>query len=264
MPSGSWTRKVERKRLHYILIDHENVQPADLAGLGAQDACVWVFTGTQQKVAISLIEAVQALGERGRFVRISGAGKNALDFHIAYYLGHFVARDPQAKFLIVAADGGYDPLIAHLNAQGVEAKRIPLPSKTKAPSSAEKAPVAKQPSKPATTKQAAKKAASNKPKAVSITVDPAPKPKPLLKPSDQRAANGKAGCIDAKADGDKVLMRLADMTKNLPSTEASLRRMMGTWLSKDAKRLDAVIAELKKRNAISAAANKLTYRLPKS
>ena len=73
--------------MHYILIDYENVQPADLVGLETEQAFVLVFMGAQQKVGSSLIEAVQALGERGRFIRIAGNGPNALDFHIAYYLG---------------------------------------------------------------------------------------------------------------------------------------------------------------------------------
>ena len=40
--------------------------------------------------------------------------------------------------------------------------------------------------------------------------------------------------------------------------------MMGTWLSKDAKRLDAAIAELKRRSSISLTGTKVAYKLAKA
>ncbi|MBL8258096.1 MAG: hypothetical protein JNJ62_15970 [Pseudoxanthomonas mexicana] len=231
--------------MHYVLIDHENVQPADLAGLNAENACVLVFTGAQQKVAISLVEAVQTLGERGRFVRISGNGKNALDFHIAYYLGKLSERDPQASYLLVTADSGYDPLIAHLNAQGITTKRVAPPRQTV---KAENSLVAKP--------KAAKKAAAKK--SLVITVEPGKAP-----PAKQAAARVAPGA--AASDADKVLRMLAGMPNNLPRNEASLRRMIATWLSsKESSRLDAVIAEMKRRKSISASVGKLAYKLPKT
>lgn len=257
--------------LHHILIDHENVQPADLAGLDAHDACVWVFTGAQQKVAISLIEAVQALGERGRFIRISGNGRNALDFHIAYYLGSFAARDPRASFLIVSADTGYDPLIAHLKVQGISANRIPLPQKVVQPESAsipKPAPPkdALQPapkSTNATTQKKAKKLVfivdPPRSNAIPAASNPASPPKVI----SQSAANGKKPTQATQADADTVIRRLTDMPKNLPRSEASLRRMIGTWLSKDAKRLDAVLVALRQRGIIVPTGAKLGYHLPK-
>ena len=212
--------------MQYVLIDHENVQPADLAGLNADKVCVLVFTGAHQKVAISLIEAVQTLGERGRFIRISGSGKNALDFHIAYYLGKLSERDPQASYVLVTADSGYDPLIAHLNAQGIATKRI------------------------AALKQTAKTGNS-----------PVAEPTPAKKV----AATVGPSAVEATSDADKVIRMLAGMPNNLPRNEASLRRMVGTWLSsKDTNRLDAVVAELKRRTAILMSGNKLAYKLPKA
>lgn len=233
--------------MHYILIDHENVQPADSVGMDAEQACVLVFTGAQQKVAISLIEAVQVLGERGKFVRISGNGKNALDFHIAYYLGKFSERDPQASFLLVTADSGYDPLVSHLNAKGIAAKRITPP---KPMVKAEKPPVSKLP--------AVKKAAAKK--TLTVTVEPA-------KSQPNKHVTGKVlpATGTAANDSDKVLKMLVGMPKNLPGSEASLRRMVGTWLSsKDGSRLDAVIAELKRRTIVLVSGSKLAYQLPKA
>lgn len=221
--------------------------------MDAEQACVLVFTGAQQKVAISLIEAVQALGERGKFIRISGNGKNALDFHIAYYLGKFSERDPQASFLLISADGGYDPLVSHLNAKGISAKRITPPK----PVAVTKQPLVGEP--PTVKKVAAKKSSK-----ITITVEPA---KPL--PTTQRLKKTTRKMLPstgiAATDADKVLKMLLGMPKNLPGTEASLRRMVGTWLSsKEGGRLDAVITELRRRAIVLASSNKLTYQLPKA
>lgn len=262
MRRSSWTKATDGACLHHILIDHENVQPADLAGLDAHDACVWVFTGAQQKVAISLIEAVQALGERGRFVRISGNGRNALDFHIAYYLGGFAARDPSASFLIVSADAGYDPLITHLNAQGIVACRLPLPQVAAQPTAA----IAQSTAKPNDGSAAKKR------KKLSFIVDPPPSKAPpatgnAAAPSPRPAqskVNGKKPTQASQSDADTVIRRLQDMPQNLPRSEASLRRMVGTWLSKDAKRLDAVLAVLRQRSIIVTNGTRLGYQLPKA
>ncbi len=264
MRRNSWTKATSGARLHYILIDYENVQPADLAGLDAESAQVFVFTGAQQKIGIALVEAVQALGERGRFVRITGNGPNALDFHIAYYLGQWMVHDPQGTYLIVSRDTGFDPLIAHLGTGGAQVKRISVdpPTKKVATKASKKAqpPVAKKtPAQPA-AKVASKQPSAKKAKAVKIIVDP-----PLASKSAGAVSLPKptAPSKPATTDADKVLKRLIDMPNNLPGTEASLRRMMGTWLSKDAKRLDATIAELKRRAVITLTGTKVAYQLPK-
>ncbi|MCA1602491.1 MAG: hypothetical protein LC776_12880 [Acidobacteria bacterium] len=43
-----------------------------------------------------------------------GNGTNALDFHIAYYVGRLAAGYPDAYFHIISKDTGFDPLIKHL------------------------------------------------------------------------------------------------------------------------------------------------------
>ena len=47
------------------------------------------------------------------------SGANALDFHIAFYIGQIVAREPEAYFHIVSKDTGFDPLIQHLKTKKV-------------------------------------------------------------------------------------------------------------------------------------------------
>jgi hypothetical protein len=56
-------------------------------------------------------------------VRLTSAGKNALDFTLAYYVGRAVAADPTGVFHIVSKDTGYDPLIKHLWSRHISAER---------------------------------------------------------------------------------------------------------------------------------------------
>ena len=106
---------------NYVLIDYENVQPKSLAGLRGEHAFkVYLFVGANQaKVTFEVAEAMQALGEHARYIKISGNGPNALDFHIAYYIGQLAAQDPNAFFHIISKDSGFDPLIKHLKTQKV-------------------------------------------------------------------------------------------------------------------------------------------------
>lgn len=108
----------------YVLVDFENVQPRNLALLAKHPFRVFVFVGAQQaKVPFDLADAMQALGENASYVKITGTGKNALDFHIAYYLGELVAKTPKATIYVVSKDKGFDPLIKHLKSRGAVVSR---------------------------------------------------------------------------------------------------------------------------------------------
>ena len=114
----------ERMKTNYVLIDFENVQPVLTAALASEVFKIIVFVGaTQVRVPYNLIEAVQAWGDRIRFIKISGNGRNALDFHIAYYLGELAAAEPEAYFHAIAVDKGMDLLIQHLQDKGIKAAR---------------------------------------------------------------------------------------------------------------------------------------------
>ena len=111
-------------RTQYVLIDYENVQPGSLAGLDAEHFRVLVFVGaSQNKLAFDTAAAVQKLGARAEYVKIAGNGSNALDFHIAFHIGHLSNQDPTAFFHIISKDTGFDPLIQHLKERKVFASR---------------------------------------------------------------------------------------------------------------------------------------------
>jgi PIN domain len=107
-----------------VLIDYENVQVKSLALLRGEQFRVRVFLGkTNTKIHTELAIALQRLGERAEYITLESSGSNALDFHIAYYLGVLVTADPTAHFHIISKDKGFDPLIQHLKSRAVHAAR---------------------------------------------------------------------------------------------------------------------------------------------
>lgn len=109
---------------NYVLIDFENVQPRNLEILASHPFKVLVFVGASQaKIPFELAAAMQQLGDDAQYVKIGGNGKNALDFHLAFYVGELAAKDPEAYFHIISKDTGFDPLIKHLKARKVRIQR---------------------------------------------------------------------------------------------------------------------------------------------
>jgi len=99
----------------YVLIDYENVQPRNLELLRNHPFKVFVFVGEHQaKLPFDLADKMQLLGKEARYVKISGNGQNALDFHIAYFLGELGIHDKDAHFHVISKDKGFDPLIRYL------------------------------------------------------------------------------------------------------------------------------------------------------
>ena len=110
---------------NYVLIDFENVQPRNLNLLETQPFKVFVFVGASQvRLPRHVVIAMQALGERAEYVEIDGNGPNALDFHIAYYVGVLVSADPKGAFQIISKDKGFDPLVRHLKRQKINIRRV--------------------------------------------------------------------------------------------------------------------------------------------
>jgi len=109
---------------NYVLIDYENVQPKNLDLLESHPFNVLVFVGqSQARIPFDLADSMQLLGKDARYVRISGNGQNALDFHIAYYIGELAAGEPDAFFHIISKDKGFDPLINHLKERKIRVRR---------------------------------------------------------------------------------------------------------------------------------------------
>ena len=101
-----------------MLIDFENVQPENVAILDQEWIKVLMFVGkTQTKLPFELVKTFQKMGERAQYVEMGGSGKNALDFHIAYYIGKLASENKGAYVHIVSKDQGFDPLVEHLKSE---------------------------------------------------------------------------------------------------------------------------------------------------
>ena len=108
-----------------LYIDYENVQNVNLSGIAQLDFRIWVFTGvSQSRIPIELVKSTQVFGNNLEWVSIDGNGPNALDFHIAYYLGLHTAENAKDEYIILSKDKGFDPLIKHLVNKKIKCKRI--------------------------------------------------------------------------------------------------------------------------------------------
>lgn len=95
-----------------------------LALLKGEQFQVRVFLGPNNtKLPVELVLAMQTLGDRGEYIVLETPGVNALDFHIAYYLGALATADPSGYFHIISKDTGFDSLVKHLKAKKVLSTR---------------------------------------------------------------------------------------------------------------------------------------------
>lgn len=102
-------------RTNFVLVDFENVQPKNMGLLNGGPFKIKVFLGaTQAKIPLEMARALQVFGPDAEYIQIEGNGSNALDFHIAYYIGRLAAECPDAFFHVISKDTGFDPLVKHL------------------------------------------------------------------------------------------------------------------------------------------------------
>ncbi|HEU5137445.1 MAG TPA: PIN domain-containing protein [Steroidobacteraceae bacterium] len=112
---------------NYVLVDFENVQPDSLAALATGQFRVKVFVGAAQakgRISFELSHSMQMLGANAEYVKIARTGKNAVDMHIAYYVGRLLEKEPGAVIHIISKDSDFDPLIEYLRAKGSSCKRV--------------------------------------------------------------------------------------------------------------------------------------------
>ena len=82
---------------------------------------VWIFHGPTQK---RVRDNQQSFGNELTLVPISRSGKNALDFHLSYYVGYISSRNPSAKFVVISNDQGYGPMLEHARELGFAASQL--------------------------------------------------------------------------------------------------------------------------------------------
>ena len=107
-----------------VLVDYENIQKIDLSLLDDSYRAI-IFVGAKQNPPrASKNKATAHRFSRVDFHKIEGSGKNALDFHIAFQLGRTIETAPQTECFVLSKDTGFDPLLSHLNKNGLKCSRV--------------------------------------------------------------------------------------------------------------------------------------------
>ncbi|HXY95684.1 MAG TPA: PIN domain-containing protein [Steroidobacteraceae bacterium] len=134
-----------------LLVDYENIGKIDLAAIPERVRVPFFFGASQRTVPTDFLKAALKLGERFVPIDIEGQGKNALDFHIAFYLGEYLARAPDTSCVILSKDKGFDPLVRHLTRRGFAVRR----ANTMAEALGSRGPPAAAPRSPAASRSGA-------------------------------------------------------------------------------------------------------------
>jgi hypothetical protein len=209
-----------------VLIDFENVQPKALGRLVPGTTRIKVFLGQHQtKVLLDLVKALQPFGADAEYIQIQGTGPDAVDFHVAFYIGEIGAHAPGTRFQIISKDRGFDPLVKHLVGRGFDVVRLP-----EIPEHVAVAP------KPA------------------LTPKPTSTPKPAAKPKPSAPTT-------TKARAKLAVARLKISTR--PTTIAKLRSSLMSWFKDEwgEKSVDAILQSLQGSKVVVVTGTKVTYNL---
>ncbi len=215
----------------HVLVDWENVQPkdTDIKALVPDVTHVWIFHGINQKK----FDANQAtFGENLTLVPIVRPGKNALDFHLSFYMGYITSRNPDARLVVISNDQGYGPMLGHAQDLGFATSQVGFGNG--APATV--------PKKVAAKKAAAKKAVAKKPAAKKATPQPLDKPTSPAKKASAKKAVAKVAVpapktvVPASSDvsiADKDFAHVVSSlrkSKHQPTREARLHGMVKSLL----------------------------------
>lgn len=116
---------MSQKEKTILLVDYENIQDIDLSVIQERDIDIKIFVGqAQKKISIDLVQTMQPFGTKVEWIEIEGSGNNALDFHIAFYLGKFSKDIGRGSFFILSKDKGFNPLVKYINKSQINCQRI--------------------------------------------------------------------------------------------------------------------------------------------
>lgn len=107
-----------------ILVDYENVTKIDLSLLDNSYRAIVFIGASQNPPKASRKKTTAHRFKRVEFRKISGSGKNALDFHMAFHLGRIFETAADTICTVISRDKGYDPLLHHLNDSGLSCRRV--------------------------------------------------------------------------------------------------------------------------------------------
>lgn len=290
----------DQKALTYILVDFENIQPQDMGLLTGEQYQLRIFRGPhQKKLDFDIVESLQPHGDRVKYLQSDRHGKNALDLHIAFYMGRMLQEleavgSPAIKntrFVVISHDGGFDALMGHVQSLGYGAMKAasirhalgldepvtekvnvlkPAPADTVGHAT-HSAPrplpevVSPQPSKPPAAKQAAPipKTAPAKPAAT-------PKKNPTAQAKPAKATEKKPQPPARKSlgpeDKERLIENLRLHPKNRPVKRKSLESHITSLLGGNVtiKAVRALVAGLENEKVIKFSEDKIDeYWIPK-
>jgi PIN domain len=230
----------------YVLVDFENVQP-DLSALAGTSFKVKLFVGAkqqEQRHRYSFLKAVMALGGNAELIEITRSGSNAVDMHIAWYIGGLLEREPGAHVHIVSGDSDFDPLLEFLAARGVSCRRTKTLTELV---------VAKTPGRAASTRAAKGRAPAARPAPAraSPASAPAPAPAPVKSPASDKLSG--------------VLKHLRSM-KDKPTTRTRLVKWIDTHFRQHGgvqspKTVERTLDELVRLRFVTLDGTKVAYHL---
>jgi hypothetical protein len=227
----------------HLLVDLENVQPpaSSVHDWLGETGKGWIFHGPHQRKRLAEYEA---LGERVTLVPIARTGSNALDFHLVFYLGYLLAREPSSDFVVVTGDKGYDPAIEHARLLSFEVRRI---------------------SALGTTSCATAETAAKTQGAMAAARQSAPK-KPAAKKSvvKKSAAKGSvsARTVDSVYRNVLAALRAPNRPRTLSALERTIQARLGEGPAREKVRV--VVDRLTSAKAISVADGRLSYSPPRA
>lgn len=266
---------------NYIFIDYENTQPANLELLNRPDIFVILFIGSQQtKIPIDIVLKMQSMGERARYIKVSKTANNALDFHIAFYMGKILAHVPKSSVYIISKDTDYEPLINHLKEQGISAalceeiEQLPfLKSVRTRPLQLDDVPKTNQKrvTSPSTSASPRGSNATSKPQNPSNTLSTNTTPiraqhtiKPIVQASTTPAVtNSQANNLTKQNELIQTILEILRKIEHPPRTQETLINHIFAHLRHKIQRnqVPNLIAILVKQQYITLTGNKVTYHL---
>jgi hypothetical protein len=231
----------------YILVDLENIPQPKLPEPLPEDVLVWVFAGhNQTKIPLDLVEKLHGLGQRARYIRLSSGGPNALDFHIACYIGRLSVTEPESDFVIMSGDTGFDALITHLQSLQVRVRRTGGVMKKKEAS-----------------KETTQRPTDAPAKAATPAVQTG---KTIARPEARQGKTAAKRSVEAEGVAqwellEQVQERLGRMKQDRPKSAKSFRSMFRELLEKQKSEdaADELLRVLEQRGAVRNENGKLTW-----
>lgn len=110
----------------YVFVDFENVPSVDLGVIEGQPVHVTLLIGKHQgRFDLPFVQQAMRHAAQVELIPVGVSGRNALDLVLAAYLGRASQEHKEADFVVVSKDKDFDPLIAHLRANGTRVARQP-------------------------------------------------------------------------------------------------------------------------------------------